>query len=296
MSDYINYIDSRAIKLADLAIDIGDYNCASENYSKALKRLRYYQGDRMQPAFMASDLEQKVNYANNNIPFGQSILKPEGWRLTKTSFVKGSQCLKYLYLDKHKKHEKTPFSKEKLKLFKKGHNFEDTVRLHEFPGGINVKEKVGDFRYFNSYTNHLINTKEHIIYEATIIEKGVLVMCDILVQHKNGLIDIYEIKLSSKLNKAILNDLAVQFFVCKKRFGDKLNSFNAITRSDKIGENWTISDFKDDLDKRHQETSDKIRLFFSALNNFEPTISMGEHCNKPYDCEFIDYCKKKSEK
>ena len=294
MSDYINFIDSRAIKLADLAFEIGDFRCASENYSKALKRLRYYQGDRMQPAFMASELEIKINNAKNNIHQGKTILNPEGWRLSKTSFVKGSQCLKYLYLDKHKKHEKTPFSQEKLKLFKQGHNFEETVRINEFPGGINVKEKIGDFEYFNSYTKHLLNTKQPIIYEATFIENGVLVMCDILVKNENELIDIYEIKLNSRLNEGILNDLAIQYFICKTRFGSKLNSFNIITRSDKEGKSWNIQNVIDNLEKSYSDTSDKINLFFSTLNSSEPKITMGAHCKKPYECEFVEYCTKKS--
>ena len=246
----------------------------------------------MQPAIMATELEKKINTARSSVPFSQSILKPEGWRLTKTSFVKGSQCLKYLYLDKHKKHEKTPFSKEKLKLFEKGHNFEETVRINEFPGGIKIKDTVGDFRYFNSYTKHLLNTKQQTLYEATIIEKGVLVMCDILVQDTDGLIDVYEIKLNSKLNEAILNDLAIQYSICKKRFGDKLNSFNVITRSSDEEKRWNIENLKDKLEDSLDITSNKINLFFSTLNSSEPKISMGAHCNKPFDCEFIKYCTK----
>ena len=47
-----------------------------------------------------------------------------------------------------------------------------------FPGGINVKDDVGVTAYFKSYTNYLLN-RDYIstIYEATIIEKNVLVMC-----------------------------------------------------------------------------------------------------------------------
>ena len=61
MSDYINYIDFNAIKLADLANEIGDYKCAVDNYSKALNRLRNYQGDRMQPIMMASEIAEKIS-------------------------------------------------------------------------------------------------------------------------------------------------------------------------------------------------------------------------------------------
>src|SRR5690554_1151153 len=103
MSDYINYIDFNAIKLADLAYEIGDYKCAVDNYSKALNRLRNYQGDRMQPIMMASGIVEKINEINTKIETGKAVLKLDVWKLTKSSFVKGNQCLKYLYLDKHKK-------------------------------------------------------------------------------------------------------------------------------------------------------------------------------------------------
>ena len=294
MRDYINYIDFRAIKLGDLANKIGDYKLAIDSYSKALNKLRNYQGDRMQPAMMASELTNKINSANRNIGNGNSILRFESWQLSKTSFVKGNQCLKYLYLDKHKKKERTPFSKENLELFKRGHDFEERVRNTEFPGGINVKEEVGNFAYFNSYTRYLIKTNQrNVIYEATIIEDDVLVMCDVLKIDNNGLIDIYEIKLNTELNEAIIYDLSIQYLICKKRFGDKLNTFNVIMRKDEIGENWIIQNLKSNLESRQNETDNKIQIFKKTLQSKEPVISMGEHCHTPYQCEFIDYCKNK---
>ena len=291
MSSYVNYIDFNSIKLGDLANEIGDYKCARDSYSRALKKLQKYQGDRMQPAMMASELTNKINNANRNIGFGNSILRFEGWQLSKTSFVKGNQCLKYLYLDKHKKKERTPFSQEKLQLFKRGHDFEERVRNTEFPGGINVKEKVGNFAYFNSYTKHLLESEQkRIVYEATLLENQVLVMCDVLIQSKEGAIDIYEIKLNSELNEAILNDLAIQYVVAKQRFGDKLNTFNVIMRSDENGEKWTIQNVKNDLEERTQEINKKINIFLKTLNDTEPIVPMGTHCNIPYECEFKAYC------
>lgn len=293
MSNYMNYIDLNAIKLGDVASDIGDYQCAKESYSKALVRLRKYQGDHMQPLLMASSLADKIDRLKSKAGLGNSVLRFEGWQLSKTSFVKGSQCLKYLYLDKHKKTEKTAFSKDKLELFKRGHTFEETVRETQFPGGINIKEKLGNFGYFNSYTKHLLNSQDEIVlYEATLIEHQVLVMCDVLVKHVNGLIDIYEIKLNSELNEAILNDLTIQYVVCEKRFGENLNSFNVIMRSDKDGEQWVIKDLKSDLINQSKVTINKIDLFLKTLHSEEPKVTMGKQCNKPYKCEFIQYCKK----
>lgn len=293
MSDYINYIDFSAMKLADLANEIGDYRCAVQNYSKALNRLRNYQGDRMQPIMMANDLVQKIENLNRRTEGGKSILKFSTWSLTKSSYVKGSQCVKYLFLDKYKKQEKTPISEEKRKLFDKGHSFENKVREVDFPNGINIKDEVGNFAYFNSYTEYLLKTRgKQVLYEATIIEDKVLVMCDILIKNIDDTIDIYEIKLNKEMNEAILNDLSIQYWICKKRFGDRLTSFNVILNS-KDEENWTIQNLESKLNDQQKETENRIDNFFQILNGEEPTIKMGEHCNKPYECEFIDYCKNK---
>ncbi len=122
---------------------------------KALKRLLQYQGDRMQPMQMTKDLSDKIDKLNSNNNFGVSIFEFNQLKLSKSSFVKGTKCLKYIYLDKYKKLEKTTFSIETKDLFAKGHQFEETERLAEFPNGINVKDKVGDFAYFNSYTKYI---------------------------------------------------------------------------------------------------------------------------------------------
>lgn len=293
MSDYINYIDFNAIKLADLANEIGDYRCAIQNYSKALNRLRNYQGDRMQPIMMASDLVKKLEKLNRRTESGKSLLEFANWSLTKSSYVKGSQCVKYLFLDKYKKHEKTPISEEKRNLFDKGHLFEKKVREVEFPDGINIKDKVGNFAYFNSYTEYMLNIKgKQVLYEATIIENDVLVMCDILIKNINDTIDIYEIKLNKEMNEAILNDLSIQYWICKKRFGDRLTSFNVILNFQNE-EKWTIQNLKGELNEKLEETENRIDEFLRILKGEEPIIKMGEHCNKPYECEFINYCKNK---
>jgi hypothetical protein len=219
-------------------------------------------------------------------------MKFDVWKLTKSSFVKGNQCSKYLYLDRHKKQEKTPISEEKQELFKQGHSFEELVRNHEFPGGTNIKDKVGNFAYFNSYTRHLINSSDkQIIYEASIIEEEVLVMCDVLIKNEDGNIHVYEIKLNTDLNDAIIADLAIQYTICKKRFAAKLKSFNVILRTEDEDKNWKIENLTDDLEEQIDQVISKINDFKMILKKKEPIVLMGEQCNKPYECEFVEYCK-----
>ena len=294
MSQYTDYIDSNAIRLGDLANELGDYKCARENYSKALSRLRTYQGDKTAPVMMASELVEKINELSNKINRGHSVLNFDTWTLTKSSFIKGKQCVKYLFLDKYKKQERTPISQEKQLLFNQGHSFEDNFRNNEFPDGVNIKEVVGNFAYFNSYTKYLLNTpNKTTLYEATIIEDKVLVMCDVLIKNDEGLVDIYEVKLNTKINETIFNDLSLQYFVCKKRFGTKLKSFNLVLRTEDSEQNWKIIDLAIDLEKQIEVVKNKVEEYKQILSRNEPTIKMGEHCNKPYECEFMEYCKHK---
>ncbi len=292
MSNYIFYIDSRAIQLGDLAAGLGDYQLAIRNYSIALDKLRKYQGDAMRPMILAGELVNKIKNLESGTYTKKSTLSFETWKLTKSSFVKANQCIKYLYLDKHKKQEKTPFTEETKKLFNQGRLFEEKFRKEEFPNGIDIKETVGNFAYLNSYTKHLLNSGEpQTLYEATIIEDDVLVMCDVLLKDEYGYIDVYEIKLNATINEAILNDIAIQYYVCKQRFGDSLRSFNLVLRVD--NDSWNISDRTEDLEQRIDEARDKIIAYLSVLENKEPEIAMGAQCYSPYICEFVDYCKAK---
>jgi len=218
-------------------------------------------------------------------------LNYDRWTLTKSSFVKARQCAKLLYLYTFKREEQTPVSKELQRVFDRGHSFEDHVRQNGFPGGINVKEAVSKFAYLNSYTKQALSEPgSKVLYEATFIEDEVLVMCDILTKGSDGFIDVYEIKLNRNLNEAIWNDLAIQYTICKQRFGNKLRSFNAILRDDESGQHWTEIDMTEQLDLKVNQVQDQIVEFKNILENQEPEINMGEHCNKPYACAFKEYC------
>ena len=292
MVDYISFIDSGAIQLADLAYELGDFRCALEGYSKALRRLDNYHGDRMYPIILAGELQEKIKRVESEVLPGRSILKHESWRLSKSSFVRGNQCLKSLFLNKYKPKDRNPLSAQLEAVFAKGRKFEEFVRADLFPGGLNVKEKLSDFFYFNSYTRYLLEqTSTEIIYEASIIEDEVLVMCDVLVRNKNGMVEVYEIKLNTSINEAIRFDLAIQYTICKKRFGNRLNSFNVILKVNDEPTSYRTLDLTDSLIQLTEEVEHKISIFKGVLDDSEPKVFMGEQCNKPYECDFTQYCR-----
>lgn len=296
MADYDYYIDFEAITCGDIAFSRNQFNVSTLLYELALKRLMKYPGDRMLPINMAGSL--KNNLKKSKLAMAQnSKQKPltyRTWRLSKTSFVAGKQCLKQLYLDKFKKEEKSAPSDETKELWSRGREFEDLVRKKMFPIGIDVKEAMASkWNYFSSYTdNALEHFKEVDLFEATLIENGILVMVDMLHKHKDGEVDLYEIKLHRELTEVVLWDLSIQYYVAQKRFGEKIRSFNVVLSRGE--EDFEVMNVKEDLEKRLEETGkmgiDFLKLLQSAS---EPEISMGTHCDLPYSCGFKEYCSKK---
>ena len=292
MPDYMPYIDFDAIELGNLAFEIGDYRCAYRCFAGALKKLNEYQDDRKVAIDMAGTLMQKRRNASGMYNNGRDILQYDTWKFSKSAFVKGKQCLKYLYLDKHHKQDATPPSAATKKRFELGREFEALVRKTDFPDGIDVQQKVRKYAYFNSYTNYLLGQSDNCcLYEATIIEEEVLIMCDVLVQ-KNGKVDIYEIKSSKAVQEAILNDLQLQYYICKKRFGAQLNSFNVILPTSAALDSWTITDYSDRLEKAMAPVENSIKHFKDILQASLPDIALGKQCHSPYRCAYIEFCTK----
>lgn len=291
MESILKYSKSSLEKLGDLANELGDVLLAIKCYLSVLNKVGTFDEAFLKNKKNIDRVKRKIEnldvQKSNLLP----ILYPANWKLSKSSFVKGSQCMKYLYLDTHKREEKTLPNKETQLLFEKGHHFEDLFREKMFPGGVNVKSSVGITAYYASYTKYLLSQiNVEIIYEATFIEDDVLVMCDVLSKRENGLIDVYECKMSLKINDAIKNDLAVQYAVCKKRFGKKLRSFNLVLAKEEGG--WTITDMTADLSNQFFGTQKSIEKYKKVLSDNEPEIPMGNHCKKPYKCEFVEYCLK----
>jgi hypothetical protein len=273
-----------------------DYKLSLLNYKKAIKKLKEYKGINKYPLHLIGLLEEKITKIDtnqkdkNNV---QSSLDYQNWNLSKSSFVKGKQCVKYLYLDKHKKKERTPPTQKTLELFEKGHQFEDLFREQNFENGINVKENLGfNFGYFPSYTDFLFSTNTQItLFEATFVENDILIMCDVVDKIGENLYDFYEIKSHTHMQEVIWNDLAIQYFICKQKFGEAaINTFNVVLRDE--NNEGKIIDAKNELEGRIGNINSLIQKFKTILASEEPKIEMGEHCLLPYRCDFMEYCEK----
>lgn len=223
--------------------------------------------------------------------------------LSKSTFIRGNQCLKSLYLNK-----KRPFLRDKidpatLARFKRGHQF-GSLAQRIFPGGVDLSPK-SHFQYQKAVltTHEAIRTNSYdIIYEAGFQSDRLLIFLDILAK-ENGNWIAYEVKSSYKISDTYILDAAFQYFVIS-HYGLELKDFIIVYASSKV--DYAKMDEYEDLSSlfikesvldrilplqnyvKEQVTREKETLLLAN----SPKINMSEHCNTPYPCDFIGHCTK----
>lgn len=221
--------------------------------------------------------------------------------LSKSTFIKGHQCLKALYLHKKRPFLRDKLSAEQIAKFKRGHQVGDMAQ-QLFPGGIDVSPKSpSQYQKSALRTQELIAEGQEIIYEATFQYNRVLVMLDILVKTENGW-EAFEVKSSLGLSETYFTDAALQYYVITNS-GLDLASFSLVY----VDENYQLEGETIDLSRyfTKQEVSQEIKLKQDEIAKkvseeldilteaHSPKIEVGSHCFSPYNCDFIGFCWKK---
>lgn len=222
--------------------------------------------------------------------------------LSKSTFIKGHQCLKALYL-----HKKRPFLRDKLSAeqrakFKRGHKVGD-IAQDLFPGGIDVSPKSpSQYQKSAIRTQELIAEGQTIIYEATFQFNKVLVMLDILVKTEKGW-EAYEVKSSLSLSETYFTDAALQYYVITNS-GLDLASFSLVY----VDKNYTQGETNEidvqsyfikqevsaEIKEKQTQIAEKIEDELQILTEaHSPKVEVGAHCFSPYNCDFLGFCWKK---
>ena len=122
--------------------------------------------------------------------------------LSKSTFIKGLQCEKALYLSKFHRELRDELSSQKEAIFSQG-NKVGQLSQQLFPGGIDcTPESVFDFQKAVIRTKEEIEKGAAIIYEAAFQFNEVLVALDILVKDEEGW-KAYEVKSSTSISKKL---------------------------------------------------------------------------------------------
>ena len=129
--------------------------------------------------------------------------------LSKSQYIRGLQCLKSLWLYKHRADLREQPNAQTQSQFEVGHTVGE-LACQLFPGGTEIKFNSNDFDGMVEETKKLIEDGTTVIYEATFKERGLFAMADILVKEGDGW-NIYEVKSSTQVKASYLDDASVQW-------------------------------------------------------------------------------------
>ena len=132
--------------------------------------------------------------------------------LTKSTFIKGFQCHKALYLSKYHSDLREEISSQQEAVFSQGKRVGELAQ-QLFPGGVNGTPKdCFNMQEAINRTKKEIEKGTKVIYEAAFKFNGVLAVLDILVKDKNGW-KAYEVKSSTAISETYELDATIQYYV-----------------------------------------------------------------------------------
>jgi len=218
-------------------------------------------------------------------------------KLSKSTFIRGLQCEKSLYLYKRHYNLKDPVSPLLQAVFDQGTNVGVLAQLL-FPNGVDASPE----RYFNMIesvdkTKSFISDGEKIIYEATFVYNDVLAALDILIKDEDGW-KAFEVKSSTKVAEAYIKDAALQYYTIVNS-GIYLKDISIIYINNQylkngeldVNELFSIESVKDQvLDFLPSIPNEISRLKRVIDSETIPAIDIGPHCTKPYNCDYMGTC------
>ena len=209
------------------------------------------------------------------------------FRLTKSRYIVGLQCERALFLDSYHR-ELAVIPPETQERFDAGRVFERSFK-DLFPNGVDLSAELGSqiSRYATRTAELLSAAGEVTIFEAGFIFNEVLVLADVVHKTADGSLEVFEVKHSPKVSETFVNDVSVQHYVISNCV-DHLVRF-ALVYSGEDGL-FQYQELLADAQKQESKVARNIERMKQVLAGSEPNTPMGEHCSKPYNCFFRDYC------
>ncbi len=218
-------------------------------------------------------------------------------RLSKSTFIRGLQCEKSLYLYKHHYRLKDPTPPSLQAVFDQGTNI-GLLAQELFPNGADASPE-NHFKMVESVgkTLNFISQGETIIYEATFLYNNVLAALDILVKNEEGW-KAYEVKSSTKVSETYIKDAAIQYYTITNSGIDLkdisiVHINNQYTKDGEldIHQLFTIESVYDQVLEFLPRIPNEVRRLKNVIESHEtPNVDIGNHCSDPYDCDFKGTC------
>jgi len=220
--------------------------------------------------------------------------------LSKTSFIKSLQCQKQLYLYKNRYFLRDKLTPKQLAIFSRGHSI-GKLAWDLFPGGINAAPK-SSMQYEKALilTQQLIFQQQPIFYEASFRFNQCLSILDILTNH-DGALEAYEVKSSLSITDTYLMDAAFQYYVMQgSGYAPKRFSLIVVNKDYQCQPEFHAEDYFiiEEVTERvialQPLINQQVELAKSTIDlPNSPIIELGLHCETPYKCDFVGFCRKK---
>ncbi len=215
--------------------------------------------------------------------------------LSKSLYMRGLQCHKSLYLDRHRPELRGEATQELKALWAVGH--EVGVYAHMlFPGGVVVPYEGLTKEEQLAKTREEIDRGTKAIYEAAFTHDDVFVKADIVVRNR-GYWDLYEVKSSTSVKEHYWDDVAIQYYVLSgcgipvnKAYLVHINN-GYVREGDIVPEElFVIQDITGVVKEKQTSIPEALAGMREMLGGEMPKIDIGPHCEDPYECDFMDFC------
>lgn len=213
--------------------------------------------------------------------------------LSKSRFVAGWQCHKYLWWKTHEPDAVELVPDEGLKdRFEQGHQVGAAAR-ERFPGGTLIELEHHDPARFPA-TQAAVAGGAPAIFEASFLEDHVFVAVDVLERTPDGWV-VIEVKSTTKVKPEHHPDAAIQAHVVRRAGLDvkrvEIMHLNRDYVHPDGGDLFVRADVTAEVATLLPDVPDLIARQLKVVNGDLPQLPIGPHCWDPRECPFRERCR-----
>ncbi len=217
------------------------------------------------------------------------------WTLSKSRILSFLQCPKRLYLEVHHRNL-MKYSASSEIAFRIGNEVGEVAQKVLMPGGVLIEYERGLRKAIETTHKYLNGLFDSTLYEATLQAQNIQVRADLLAKKKD-FINVIEVKSSTNVKDLYVIDCAIQYWVMdeagftpsKISLAYINNQFVYQGGGDYNGL-FKIFDLSADISEHVEQVPGWVEQANKTIAGKLPNIEIGEHCNKPYTCPFIEHC------
>lgn len=217
-------------------------------------------------------------------------------KLSKSQYVRGVQCAKSLWLYRHAKELQGPVDPFTESIFRQGTEF--GILAHQrFPGGVLIAQGHDDPDGALKATQEALAAGARILYEAAFLHDDVMVRVDMLVREADGWA-LIEVKSSTDVDEVYMRDVAIQRYVLAGAgFPVKKAAVMIANKAyERLGpldlhQLFKVMDVTVPSEFEMEGIAERVAVLKRhATAEAAPAKAIGDHCAKPYECDFKNHC------